>query len=212
MPKNNSQYDKFAKDFSATRGQSWNEFDLVFPEIKKGEKLLDLGCGNGRFRKFLGTDKVAEGAYFGLDLSDGLLGIARQNYPRDHFFRGSFGEKLPFGGDNFENIVAIASFHHLTTPKEQQMFLSECYRVLRPGGMIFITTWILPRKYFWDNLWSGRVFSKNWLIPFGKEKHPRIYRKVTEKDLKKLLKKSGFTVKKSEKFQGRNYIALAEKN
>ncbi len=206
-----SHYDKFAKDFSSTRNHSWSEFEVVSPKIKKGDKLLDLGCGNGRFREFLGTKKIAKGAYFGLDLSEGLLEIAQWTYQGDHFFKGDFGKKLPFGKDNFEVIVAIASFHHLTDKVSQQNFLSECHRILKPGGTIFITTWILPQKYFWSNFWSGRVFSKNWLIPFGKEKHPRIYRKVTEKDLAKLLKKNGFKVERAEKFQNRNYVVLGEK-
>ncbi len=74
-----------------------------------------------------------------------------------------------------------------------------------------MTTWVLPQKYFWSNFWAGRVFTKNWLIPFGKEKHPRIYRRVTEKDLKKLLKKEGFKVEKALKFEDRNYVVLGQK-
>lgn len=208
----NSEYDAFASDFSATRNRTWPEFDLVFPKIKKGDRVLDLGCGNGRFREFLGIEKVAAGDYFGFDISEKLLGIARGKYSKDHFFKGSFADTLPFGADNFEVIVAIASFHHLTNKKDQLKFLSECKRVLKPGGTIFITTWILPQKYFWSNFWSGRVFTKNWLIPFGKDKHPRVYRKVTEKDLTRLLKKAGFKVEVAEKFEGRNYVILGRGN
>jgi ubiquinone/menaquinone biosynthesis C-methylase UbiE len=207
-----SDYDKFAKDFSSTRNYAWNEFDIVKPKIWKGDRVLDLGCGNGRFRQFLGTDLVAKGAYFGLDISEKLLSIARKTYPDDHFFIGDFGQNLPFGAENFEVIVAIASFHHLTNKKAQNKFLSECRRVLKPNGKIFITTWVLPKKYFWRNFWTGRVFSKNWIIPFGKEKYPRIYRNVTDKDLSKLLKKHGFLVERAENFKNRNYVILAQKN
>lgn len=207
-----AQYDRFAQDFSDTRVKPWPEFDVLFPLIKKGDRVLDLGCGNGRLRQFLPTNIVAEGAYFGLDLSEGLLNIARERYEKDHFFRGSFGEKLPFGADNFEVLAAIASFHHLTDKKSQQVFLSESHRVLKTGGRLFITTWILPQKHFWPNFWSGRVFTKNWLIPFGQEKHPRIYRKVTDRDLKKLLKKAGFKNIETQVFEGRNYVAWAERN
>lgn len=206
-----SQYDSFAKDFSATRQKSWPEFDLFLPEIKKMDRVLDLGCGNGRLRNELSTELVPQGNYFGFDISEGLLEIARKNNPKDHFFRGTFAQDLPFGAENFDFIVSIAAFHHLLNEKDQMKCLSECFRILKPGGKIFLSTWILPQKHFWSNFWHGRVFTKNWIVPFGKEKHPRTYRWVSEKDLAGLLKKVGFKVIFSKKFENRNFVALAEK-
>ncbi len=206
---NNSEYDAFAADFSATRKNSWPEFELLFPLLKKQDRLLDLGCGNGRLRKFLDEKIIPVGNYFGLDLSEELLKIARQNYPQDHFFRGNFAQKLPFGDENFEIITAIASFHHLLNKKDQDSFLEESWRVLKPHGKIFLTTWKLPRKYFWPNFWQGRF--KNWLIPFGKEKFPRIYRKTSKPELKKLLQKNNFKVLYCELFRDKNFVVIGEK-
>ena len=206
-----SEYDKFAADWDKTRARPWPEFNLFFPLIKKRERVLDLGCGNGRLRSFLFTDLITEGDYFGFDLSEELLKIARKKHPKDHFFKGDFAQKLPFGADNFDWVISIAAFHHLLSKKEQQLFLSEVYRILKPGGRVFITTWILPQKYFWMNFWRGRVFTKNWIVPFGKEKYPRTYRYVDEKDLYQLLTKAGFKVERSERFEDRNFIALALK-
>jgi len=211
--KNNkkSEYNVFAKKFSETRNYAWEEFKFFMPYIKKGDRILDLGCGNGRLRKFLDEKIVLSGSYFGFDLSEKLLNIARKSFPRDGFFKGNFGKSLPFGANNFDWVISIAAFHHLLDVKSQQKFLSESLRVLKPGGKIFLTTWVLPQKYFWMNFWRGRVFSKNWIVPFGKEKHLRTYRNVNEKDLEKLLKNAGFKVLKVEKFKNRNYIILAEK-
>ncbi len=206
-----SQYDQFAKDFSATRQKSWPEFDLFLPTIKKMDRVLDLGCGNGRLRDKLSTNIVPLGHYFGFDLSEKLLEIARKNNPKDHFFRGTFAKDLPFGSENFNFVVSIAAFHHLLNKKDQHKCLSECFRVLKPNGKIFLSTWILPKKYFWNNFWHGRVFTKNWIIPFGKEKHTRTYRWVSENDLTRLLKKAGFKVLLSQRFKNRNFVILAEK-
>jgi len=206
------EYDQFADDFSATRDRAWPEFDIFMPAIKSGQRILDLGCGNGRLRKFLPTELIRPGDYFGFDISEKLLQIARKANPKDAFFRGNFGNSLPFGAQNFDWVISIAAFHHLLDKPSQKKFLNESKRVLKPGGKIFITTWVLPKKYFWKNFWSGRVFSKNWIIPFGKEKHPRTYRKVTEKDLSRLLRKAGFTILKVEKFEDRNYTVLAKKS
>jgi SAM-dependent methyltransferase len=172
-----SEYDKFAADFSATRQAGWPEFDLLAPHVRRSDRVLDLGCGNARLRKFL---PVVDGNYFGLDLSEELLKIAREACPRDHFFRGNFGEPLPFGADNFEIVTAVASFHHLLSKKSQRQFFTEVFRVLKPGGTLFLTTWSLPQKYFWKNF--GK---KNWTIPFGPEKLPRTYRKTSAQQLRK---------------------------
>ncbi len=201
-----SQYDSFAKDFSQSRQAGWPEFELLRPLIKEGDRVLDLGCGNGRLRNFLNECGVKPGAYFGQDVSDGLLKIARENNPEDHFFRGSFGETLPFGADQFEVVTAIASFHHLLNKQQQQLFFSEVARVARPGATIFITTWKLPRKYFWKNF--GK---KNWNIPFGKEQHPRTYRKTSAKELKKFAKRAGFKVQSCGLFRDKNYVLIATK-
>ena len=206
-----SEYDKFAKHWDKTRDRAWPEFDLFFPQVNKGDRLLDLGCGNGRLRQFLPPDLIRNGDYFGLDVSAGLLRIAREKHPRDNFFKGDFSTPLPFGADNFNWVVSIAAFHHLLDTQSQKLFLEEAYRTLKPGGKIFMTTWILPQKYFWMNFWKGRVFTKNWIVPFGKEKHIRTYRYVNDKDLTKLLKRAGFKVEQAERFENRNFVALATK-
>lgn len=207
-----SEYDKFATAWDKTRERPWPEFELFLPHIEKGDRVLDLGCGNARLRTFLQTDRIPSGHYFGFDVSEELLKIARSKHPKDHFFKGDFAEALPFGADNFEWVISIAAFHHLLDKKAQKGFLKEVYRTLKPGGHVFITTWILPKKYFWMNFWNGRVFTKNWIVPFGKEKHIRTYRYVSDKNLKKLLRQAGFTVLKAEPFADRNFIVLARKS
>ncbi|MDH3324738.1 MAG: class I SAM-dependent methyltransferase [Candidatus Peregrinibacteria bacterium] len=206
-----SEYDEFAKDFSQTRKNPWPEFETFLPFINRDDRILDLGCGNGRFRQVLEKGLIPEGNYFGMDISGGLLEIARKNYPKDHFFRGAFEQRFPFGNNNFEVVSGIASFHHCLSVQEQMNFLNESWRVLKPGGKLCLTTWILPKKFFWSNFWKGRVFTKNWIIPFGKEKLPRTYRNVSDNDLKNLFKKSGFEILKLEKFKGRNLVVVAEK-
>ncbi|MCF7905895.1 class I SAM-dependent methyltransferase [Candidatus Gracilibacteria bacterium] len=216
-----SEYDTFARDFSATRQHAWPEFDMFLPLLRRGDRVLDLGCGNGRLREFINkstsqqvdesTSKkiIPEGNYFGFDISTELLRIAEKKFPHDHFFRGDFSCTLPFGGDNFNAVVAIASFHHLLSRKPQILFLQECIRILKPGSVLFMTTWQLPRKFFWQNILRGRL--KNWIIPFGADRHSRTYRRTSEKELTRLLKKTGFEVVSVRLFQQRNFVAIARK-
>lgn len=203
-----AHYNAFATDFARTRqNMHWPEFDLLKPLIQRSDKVLDLGCGTARLRSFLPDDILAKGHYFGMDVSRKLLDMARQNFPSDHFFIGDFAQKFIFGSDNFEIVTAIASFHHILSRREQIQFLMECRRVLKPGGTLFLTMWKIPKKHFWPNIKKLRF--KNWVVPFGNEKYPRIYRRTNEKELRKLLKKCGFDVQMSELYGNRNYVVIA---
>ncbi len=203
----NSQYDPFAGDFSQTRQKPWPEFKTLFPLFKKHDRICDLGCGNARLRKFINPELIPPGYYHGFDISKELLEFGKSEFPSDHFFQGDFTKPLPFGADQFNIVTALASFHHILNKKEQLHFLSECKRILRPNGTLWMTTWIIPKKNKWPNLLKGNW--KNWNVPFGTEKHPRTYRNVTQQELKSLLKKSGFKNIQIQKFEGRNLVAIA---
>ena len=56
MPNKDSHYDRFAEDFSNTRERSWDEFEIIFPEIGQGDKILDLGCGKACSSIFLAKE------------------------------------------------------------------------------------------------------------------------------------------------------------
>lgn len=204
-----SEYDAFAQDFDQTRQKNWPEFDThILPLLKKGDRILDIGCGNGRLRKFISQEVIRPGEYFAIDLSKELIEIARKDYKQDHFFVGNMTD-LPFGADNFEVVTLIASFHHLLTKKDQKKCLDHIYRVLKPGGVVCFTNWKLPKKYFWTNILRGRF--KNWNIPFGKEKHPRTYRFVLPSEMKRLLRKHDFEILHNNWFQDRNLVTIARK-
>ncbi|PID70448.1 hypothetical protein CSB37_02040 [bacterium DOLZORAL124_38_8] len=209
-----SHYDQFAQNFSQTRQHGWPEFEKIAPLLKKHQRVLDLGCGNGRLRNFLPTDIIPQGFYHGFDLSKNMLRIAQESFPYDHFFQGSFANPLPFGSENFDLVISIAAFHHLLKPTEQTQCLSELFRITKPGGKVFLTTWKIPKKYRQYN-WNRKDWwlsgFKNYLVPFGKDKHPRYYRTVPGKTLAKKMKNAGFKIISHQLFRGKNWIVIAEK-
>lgn len=191
-----SEYDAFADNFAHTRNNNprkWNEIEILKPHIGRLDRVLDIGCGTARLREYLPIESLISGHYFGLDISSELLKKAQQKHPGDHFFRGDMAKNFPFGDENFDVVTGIASFHHLLNPADQESCLRECWRVLKPGGHLFLTNWKLPQKYWWQNILRGRF--KNWIIPFGAEKKPRTYRNVTESDLKQICRQVGFDIK-----------------
>jgi SAM-dependent methyltransferase len=94
-----------------------------------GRRLLDLGCGKGRFAAHL-KDRGAE--VVGLDLSAAMLaragGIKR--------VRGS-ARRLPFAAASFDGVLAVEVLQHVA-PRGLDAVLAELRRVLRPGGTVAI--------------------------------------------------------------------------
>lgn len=95
----------------------------------EGRRVLDLGCGKGRFGRAL----VARGArVVGLDLSAAMLRSA-EGLER---VRGS-ARRLPFDSGAFDRVVAVEVFEHLP-PAAWDRTLAEIRRVLAPGGVLAI--------------------------------------------------------------------------
>lgn len=193
-------FEKIAKDFSSTRKHFWPEFDHIAAYINHGDNLLDIGCGNGRFAQFLQNKQIN---YFGLDISKKLLKIAKKNVPQGNFFQADM-TSLPFPDHTFDQIVMIASFHHIPSIKLRQKTLQECYRVLKNKGLIFILVWNLYQAKFKSafqealkrsSLSSGNYSKKDLFIPWKKNHNlNRYYYAFTLPELKKLLVSKKFII------------------
>jgi 2-polyprenyl-6-hydroxyphenyl methylase/3-demethylubiquinone-9 3-methyltransferase len=93
----------------------------------RGHRILDLGCGKGRFAAPL---ERAGAEVIGLDRSWAMLAQACA-LPR---VCGT-ARRLPFAGLTFDAVIAVEVFEHLTAIDE---VLLEVRRVLRPGGIVAI--------------------------------------------------------------------------
>jgi SAM-dependent methyltransferase len=95
----------------------------------EGMRILDLGCGKGRFSRAL----TARGArVVGLDLSRGMLAEAGGIH-----CVCATARRLPFQSRCFDGIIAVEVFEHLDV-KARDTVLHEARRVLRPNGFLAI--------------------------------------------------------------------------
>lgn len=94
---------------------------------KKSPRILDLGCGTGRFSAF-STD--------GLDQSAEMIEIARGKCPDCRFSVGD-ARQLPFGDGVFEAIFCLHLVMHLPE-KEVAALVAEARRTLRTGGFLVL--------------------------------------------------------------------------
>lgn len=89
--------------------------------------VMDLGCGTAQYKEeILEVGK----AYTGVDWQNSLHNQSNVDVFAD------LSERLPFSDNHFDTVVSFQVLEHLSEP---ELFLSECYRVLRTGGQLFIT-------------------------------------------------------------------------
>ena len=128
--------------------------------------VLDVGCGNG-----YGAFLLNEFDYFGTDYFLDALEIAKGEFPKINFTQA----KLPTLGlkdAKFDNVVCCEVIEHL--PEEMGTpVLDECYRVLKKGGVLFLTT---------PNGDNREELMANHYIEYG------------SKQLQKMVKKAGFKI------------------
>ena len=105
-----------------------------------GLRVLDLGSGTGKNSLFL-AERGSE--VTGIELSTTAVKIAEQRTEERglfaEFIEGSFGNKFNFPDESFDLILDVVSSMSLSE-KERTKYVSECLRVLKPGGHMFVKT------------------------------------------------------------------------
>jgi len=102
--------------------------------VAPGEAVLDLGCGAGAFTAWM---KKAGYRAIGADLSTHALAMARDRFPQCGFLDLDPGGAIPAADGAFAAVWASEVIEHVL---EVPAFLGEVRRVLRPGGLLILTT------------------------------------------------------------------------
>ena len=125
------------EDEYAKKGRIWGGAVYHLPEIPRGERVLELGCGNGKSSRALverGCDVV------GIDLSRSALCLCRSSVPKCAVGQTLLADacSLPFADGTFFAVVALHVIGHLKEGDREQA-ARESVRVIRPGGTLYFT-------------------------------------------------------------------------
>ena len=107
--------------------------------VGTGTHLLDVGCGSG-LAMVLAAERGAMPS--GIDISPGLLGVARERLPQADLREGDM-EELPFGDAAFDAVIGINAFQFAGDPPRA---LAQAARVLRPGGRLVASLFAAPER------------------------------------------------------------------
>ena len=152
-------YRESAREFSATRGAPWPGWERIVEELAQAQlpaplRVLDVGCGNGRFGAFLAARGLAPSHYVGIDASQALLEDARH---RLHSATAAAdpavevdlrvcdlgGQRLDAAlpSERFGLIAVLGVLHHLPGFARRRRLLGALASRLEPGGLLALAFW-----------------------------------------------------------------------
>ena len=108
--------------------------ELLLADVIAGQRVLDLGCGDGRFSAALVGAGVS---VVGVDAAAEALRRAREHAPEAEFVQVDEGAPLPFADASFDLVWCGETLEHVV---DVALLLSEVRRVLVAGGMLLATT------------------------------------------------------------------------
>lgn len=128
------------------------------------ETLLDAGCAWGYGTRLL---KQKCNQIYGLDPNQDAINVAKERDDRIKFINCGL-EKTPFESEFFDVVVCCETIEHVGNEIDS---LNEIYRILKPGGILIITT---PHKGLFGFMDPGN--SIRWVEYFVKSKLSGLYK------------------------------------
>lgn len=153
----------------------------------QGEKILDIGCGNARDLAIIATTGAQ---VVGVDIAEGMVSAARQELVKlgieNVLLRVGDATQLDFADGEFDKVLCSEVIEHIP---DAEKALAEIWRVLKPGGMLVLSTPNPKSWYGFDRYWIWeRVLGKKWNHPFDQWR--------TMSDLISMVERKGFKVEK----------------
>ncbi|MCA9911353.1 MAG: class I SAM-dependent methyltransferase [Anaerolineae bacterium] len=142
---NRSFYARTAEDFHATRGRAWVGWQRLVPHLTAPLRVLDIGCGNGRFGTFLAEQALTPLAYHGIDNSSALLDHASKTLAdtvgvTPTLEMGDFVfDALPDG--EYDLVVLFGVLHHVPGAQRRLALMSNAAKRVAPGGLLAFACW-----------------------------------------------------------------------
>jgi trans-aconitate methyltransferase len=132
-------YEWDAKDYhkSSSEQQKWARELIAKLNLKGSEKVLDIGCGDGKITAEL-AGRLPEGSVLGIDNSAEMIDFAWKTYPPENYpnlaFRVADARQLDFSGE-FDVVVSFACLHWLI---DHRPVLERIKKSLKPAGRILL--------------------------------------------------------------------------
>jgi ubiquinone/menaquinone biosynthesis C-methylase UbiE len=159
-------YNKEAKKYYETRKKYWKDVEYLLEALEsfRGKKIriLEFGCGSGRFASYLLQHYQGDFDYIGVDFSQKLIDLAQKELPDFTFICSDISTfVLQQEQESFDIIVGTSSFQHIPNKKERLFLMKYFYGLLKYEGLFMMLNWAFSQRFF-------RTYWKQCLSSFGK--------------------------------------------
>jgi len=115
--------------------QSLIELILEKADLKKGESVVDLGCGTGNIEKMTQVGGVD---FYGLDFSDEMLKRAERKCPDYKFINYNLTDyNIPLESNFADKVISNNVIYNI---KDIEKFCKDVNRIMKPGGILILST------------------------------------------------------------------------
>ncbi len=180
--------------------QGWRRRTIGLLELAPPSLVLDLACGTGDFARALASSGFAA---VGADVSFGMLAAAHAGSPP---LVEADGARLPFGDATLDGIVSGFALRNFA---DLRGVLTECGRVLRPGGrlaLLEVDTPTSPLLHLGHRVWFNVAVPRLGALLSDKDAYRYLPRSVaylpSRADLLADVTAAGFTDARHHELSG----------
>jgi len=133
-----ARYDLLAWLLTHGRERELRETIVRLASLKRGDDVLDIGCGTGTLAITASQHVAGRGAVTGIDASPSMIARANRKATKAGVratFQVAVAEALPFPDRHFDVVFSTLMLHHLPR-KTRQECAKEIERVLKVGGRV----------------------------------------------------------------------------
>ena len=147
---NQAFYEQVSEPFARSRATPQPGFGQLLTYLPAGPTMLDVGCGEGRFGRFL-KSHWPDLQYSGLDFTACLLERAAVQLPAIYHQRDLSQPDALRGLPSYDLISCLAVLQHIPGVANRRALLTEMVAHLKPAGRLFLSSW-----QFLDNVRQAR--------------------------------------------------------
>jgi len=201
----NNLYTTQADEFSKTRTAPWDGWQTLIKnpdfKIKDSLRILDLGCGNARFLKFIQNHKEIT-QYLGIDNSELLIEQAKE-------IGGEYQNmdlntvKWNIEG-KFDLVIAFGLQHHLDSFEIRLHLLQQMANNLDQHGIATITYWQFLNYPRYENKIRKLEGENNYIMSFGSNQNARFCHYTNLQEIENIEKDSGLKLLANYRSDGKD--------
>jgi len=165
---------------------------LALLSLKGNERVLDIGCGNGRNTSEIAS-RVPGSSVVGVDFSANMVAFASSHYAASHAnlaFQVADARRLPFAAE-FDLVVSFNALHWVP---EQELALKSIHRSLKPEGRAQLRLVPKGERTSLEDVLEATRLSPRWHGYFEAFHDPYLH--LTAEQYAELAEQTGFAVRK----------------